>query len=513
MLTDAAGASNVNATHPDFGDLRARLHEPPSRTNWDALCALIDATLEHDPRQVYEVWLPYALPQLSRWPARFRLAPEHWIARWERDNFCPELMLCAAFGVGNKADARTLSQLAEPGQLRHLEVNTRATAPRIVWQLLADPAASKLEYLYLYQRNASIFDRVRKSWVWDREATARLFDEGNAQTLRGLSLDLQEIDAGGVHALLVHPRMKNLRQLKLRSNILESLDHALRTLPTPEHLSNLEELAIPQAKLGAEACAMLARVPWRQHIKELVLERNPLGDESLAALLAHDALAQVGSLRLSYTEAGTSAVTALASRARPRLWCLELDGSKLDIAAMMSMRNGEFPSLKRLSLGSASIETASFLLAAPWVKQLERLDLHSLRIGDVGVRNLIDSGNEKLELLSLAQNALGDDAIAHLGEAPWARSLKTLSLARNGLSDEGVLPMLRGKWPALRQLDLSGNVLSMRSLEALLDGGFPSLEVIDITDMLLTPGLERTLLESEHLPKLREVRSFGIAIG
>ena len=75
------------------------------------------------------------------------------------------------------------------------------------------------------------------------------------------------------------------------------------------------------------------------------------------------------------------------------------------------------------------------------------------------------------------------------------------------------MPVLRSEWPALRQLDLSGNVLSTRSIEALLDGGFPSLEVLDITDMMLTPGLERTLLESENLPRLRDIRSFGIAIG
>lgn|GEM_PF-4380966 len=503
----------MNVTPPEFGDLRARLHEPPSRANWDALCALIDAALEHDPRQVYEVWLPYALPQLTRWPPRFRLAPEHWIERWRDDNLCPEMTLCAAFGIGNKADARTLRALAEPGQLKHLEVNTRATAPRIVWQLLADPVASKLEYLYLYQRNASIFDRVRKSWLWDRGATEKLFHENHSQSLRGLSLDLQEIDEGGVRALLVNPRMKNLRQLKLRSNILESLDHALRTLPTPEHLANLEELAIPQAKLGPEACAMLASVPWQTHIRELVLERNPLGDENLAELLEHDALAQIESLRLSYTEAGPRTVTAIASRERSKLRCLELEGSKFDVGAMMQMRRAEFPALRRLSLGNSSIDAASFLLAAPWIRQLERLDLYGLMIRDLGVRNLIESGNEKLEVLSLTQNALGDDAIVHLGEAPWTRTLKTLSLARNGLSDKGLMPVLRSEWPALRQLDLSGNVLSTRSIEALLDGGFPSLEVLDITDMMLTPGLERTLLESENLPRLRDIRSFGIAIG
>ena len=505
--------ASLSHAHPNFGDLRARLHEPASRANWDALCALIDAALERDPREVIEVWLPYAIPQLMRWPPRFRLAPKHWLERWKGGEFCPEMLLCAAFEVGNKEDASSLAKLADAGQIRHLEINTRSTAPRIVWRLLSEDVTSKLEYLYLYQRNASIFDRVRRAWRWDKSATAKLFDESNTATLRGLSLDLQELDEAGVRALLVHPRMKQLRQLKLRSSTLESLDHTIRTLPTPEHLANLEVLAIPQAKLGPGAAAMLAGVPWSGALDELILDRNPLGDEQLAALLSHEALGAIASLRLSYTESGSQTMHAITHTEREKLWCLELDGCRVDARAAVEMAQATLPALRRLSLASAAIDGADLMLSSPWVNHLERLDVSGTRIGALGWHHLIDSDNAMLESLFLATTSPGNDAAARLQEAPWRTSIKTLSLARNGLEDHGILPMFQESWPSLRHLDLSGKILSFDLLHAMMEGDFPSLEVLDITDMMLPPGLERELLESKNLPKLRDVRSFGIAIG
>ncbi|MEL6182058.1 MAG: hypothetical protein AAFS10_24065, partial [Myxococcota bacterium] len=60
--------------------LRSLVHEPPSPEAWDAICALLDDASNSALNAGVE--LAYALEHQRGWPARVKVPPAKWVARW-----------------------------------------------------------------------------------------------------------------------------------------------------------------------------------------------------------------------------------------------------------------------------------------------------------------------------------------------------------------------------------------------------------------------------------------------
>ena len=179
------------------------------------------------------------------------------------------------------------------------------------------------------------------------------------------------------------------------------------------------------------------------------------------------------------------------------------------------LRAADAPALERFLLSEASAQLTALVLdfnpevgaagvaaiagaaAGGGLKQLRKLDLAGINMGDEGVRTLgacLGSGGlPRLERLFLARSAIGDGGLASLAEAlatttRRAPALKHLTLGSNAIGDEGVAALMAtaaaGKLTKLEMLYLDDNPFGSAGAEALAaavaGGDLPGLTYLSV---------------------------------
>jgi uncharacterized protein (TIGR02996 family) len=141
--------------------------------------------------------------------------------------------------------------------------------------------------------------------------------------------------------------------------------------------------------------------------------------------------------------------------------------------------------LVRGRIGDAGVKE---LGAAPFMPDLQRLNVAGNGIGPDGVAELTASARGPLETLVLTDDRIGDDGAARLGASELRRSLRRLYLTRCGLGAEG--------------------------LEALLVQGMPRLETLCLGENDLDDdGAEVLAAHAERLPSLRHLELPATELG
>jgi uncharacterized protein (TIGR02996 family) len=122
------------------------------------------------------------------------------------------------------------------------------------------------------------------------------------------------------------------------------------------------------------------------------------------------------------------------------------------------------------------------LAQSPLLENVAFLDIGFNSIGTAELRTLLASPHcQRLTRLGLDDNRIDFESIRVLGQSALAERLKVLHIARNPVGDSGVTELTRAQ--ALRQLawlDLSGDALSSSSGQALAESNLTQLTALDL---------------------------------
>jgi hypothetical protein len=258
-----------------FGELRSLFQHEPSAQLWRELCALADAWSDEG---FVQVALEYALNHLRGWPDALRAMPAAWSDALARGDDEPRALLCAV--------------LAPP---------RASLEPDALLRLCASPRLTHITTLDL------------GGWGLADEHIARIVASPHLSNLTTLELGQNHIGPDGAQAIAASPHMGRLSALYL-VQCHTGPEGALALARSP-HMRQLTALNVRQNKLGDAGVAALSQL----HLEELYAGHNEIGDVGLAALCAADRLRGMHTLvldRNAITSEGVAALLAPGSTLR-----------------------------------------------------------------------------------------------------------------------------------------------------------------------------------------------------
>ncbi len=156
------------------------------------------------------------------------------------------------------------------------------------------------------------------------------------------------------------------------------------------------------------------------------------------------------------------------------------------------------------------------LASAPWLDQLERLDLVGQQLTDTGVRAFAATSGSLSRLRHLglasagyADNRIGPEGLLALADLPWFPRLRFLGLSR--LAVGAVLPRVLDRAGSLRALAAGGVGLEARHLEAAVaTTGWESLESLTLNSNPLGDAGAQCLGRAPRLPAVLSLQACDI---
>jgi uncharacterized protein (TIGR02996 family) len=367
--------------------------------------------------------------------------------------------------------------------------------------------------------------------------------DGPIDKLRRLNLSAYRLRIGreGVRAVAECPRLRNLEDLDLQSNV--GGDDDLMVLAASPYLTNLRTYCFDfadDAQGGLEALKALGRSPIMRNT--IVLNPwmgCPSGDEHVRVMAESPSFANVRHLILTFSKVTRQGLEALAASPHLRkVTQLDLDGNQLaDAGALAGLPFvGE---LLKLDLDDNDLgKSAGQLLADSGLVQLRCLKVSRNPLGDAGIEAICESDSltqlrelcvydcgigakgakalansaalSKLQTLYLPSNKLGSNGAAALARGGWSE-MAYLEITSNGLHAAGVKALVGSKaFTALRRLGLRNNGIGDAGVKHL--AGWPGLAELDelsLMDNQITDVGARALIESAHRGELTEVNLDG----
>lgn len=180
-----------------------------------------------------------------------------------------------------------------------------------------------------------------------------------------------------------------------------------------------------------------------------------IGDELLVALTG--SLANLRRLRMTALRVGERGVASLVSgRGCAGLAMLDLTGNELGPAAVQALAASAQLQPAVLRLASCELPRASVeaLAKAPWLAELEELDLGDNQLRDPGAHALAGVPFSRLRRLALASCGIGKDGARALLRSPHLARLRHLRLHENTLGDAGAIAIARSRMRSIEDLDL-----------------------------------------------------------
>lgn len=265
----------------------------------------------------------------------------------------------------------------------------------------------------------SFGERARLELVWSR---------GFLERCRG---GLADLARNAVDVFQLAPMLTTL-ELEVEGYPDRSLLHRLATL---EPLDQIRELTLaPRAganvfgAIGDEL--LVALVPALASLRRLRVTALRVGERGVASLVGGRGCAQLAMLDLTGNALGPDAVQALAGSA-------QLQPAVLRLASC--------------ALAGGSIEA---LAKAPWLAELEELDLCGDPLRDPGARALARVPFSRLRRLALASCGIGKDGGRALLRSPHLARLRQLRLHENAIGDAGAIAIARSRMRSIEDLDL-----------------------------------------------------------
>jgi uncharacterized protein (TIGR02996 family) len=330
-------------------------------------------------------------------------------------------------------------------------------------------------------------------------------------TLRALNIRNCNLGGEGFDRLVASPHLGSLKALRVPGNAIGN--RAIRALFDAVSLTSLEELDLSETGsygrthshgrtrsyeryredpvIEATDLMALATWPGMAQLRALNLSGNDVRRRGLRALLHSPHATGLKELRLRANGLAGQTLKEMEEfgSARPELQLDVLDlGENLigDIGASDLALAPCLSELKVLKLDRCEIRLsgARWLVNAPLLDSLRRLNVNHNSFGPEGMYRLLEKKPPFLHTLEMVDNDLGDEGAAHLAESPATTALLDVNLAQNGLQDQAA--KILGKSKHLKNLlvlRLHDNAIGKRAIAALADSPLGKrLAVLDMTE-------------------------------
>jgi uncharacterized protein (TIGR02996 family) len=276
-------------------------------------------------------------------------------------------------------------------------------------------------------------------------------------TLRALSVRDCNLGPDGFYWLLASVHLGQLSALRAGLNFIGN--EGVRALHHAASLTSLEELDLSEAgsygRYGEdpiiEAAGVEALVTWpgMTRLRSLTLSGNAVGQEGLRALLQSPRATGLKELVLRGNGLTSRAMAEFgAAQAGLKLDALDLgenligDVGAADLALAPCLRELKVLQLDRCEILSSG---ARWLVNAPFVDSLRRLNVNYDSFAPEGLYRLLEKKPPWLHTLQMVDNDLGDEGAAHLAESPASDALLEVDLAGNGLGFHAANALVRSK--------------------------------------------------------------------
>jgi uncharacterized protein (TIGR02996 family) len=355
-----------------------------------------------------------------------------------------------------------LARLAGRNPFSYLP-STLVSAATSVWPSPAGELSSR--QAELRRREWLLLSRHREEWL----APFRGWTSGE-EFRRGF---VESVKITARAFLAYAPRLFALTPLR-HVQILD-LDHWADSLAACPFLDRLEALTIHAQYCGPSLAAALARSPYLNHLRQLRLSRNRLGDDGLVHLCRRS-WPSLEELDLSDNGLTGDAVIHLQkSQAFPRLRCLQLRDNDLGPAGAFHLAEG--PLLRQLQfLGLAGNHLGQFQFTAPLhsLFSVPHLDLADNGLTAESLRSLLfppPAGPAlAVRYLDLSRNPLGDTGTITLASAQHLEELRVLILCWCNIGDAGAQALAHAfHLRQLHTLDLSNNPIGGEGFRAFVE--------------------------------------------
>lgn len=346
-------------------------------------------------------------------------------------------------------------------------------------------------------RELSIADRLVDRHDVDRFAELPLLS-----TLRALNIRQCNLGGDGFRRLVASPHLGNLTALRVPANAIGN--RAIRALFDAVSLTSLEELDLSETGsygrtrnygryredpvLEATDLAALARWPGMARLRALDLSGNNATDRGLRALLSSPQSSGLKHLRLRANGLDAQAMKEFGS-ARPELQLDVLDlGDNLigDVGASDLALASCLSELKVLELDQCELHLsgARWLIYAPFLGSLRRLNVNHNSFGPEGLYRLLEMKPPFLHTLEMVDNDLGDEGAAHLAESRASVVLLDVNLDHNELRDQTAKALAKSKYlKNLLVLRLQNNEFSKQAIADLRISPLGKrLAILDVRD-------------------------------
>jgi hypothetical protein len=470
-----------------FSHLRSLLQRSPSLDVWYALNALLDP-LDSPPAALID----YASAHLSRWPSHLRRDASDDVFDWLEDRRPSwALSLLNATMITTAEHLRRLPLAPFAAHIAHLQIdihkqltqrqlsdtlhrlpalesitlgghrNFSNASPDALIKMLTQRWPPRLTSLslngHISPRTARLLaaklGRLKQLTVTlTAETAAILLLAPGLRSLRNLSISGS--DGPAIAALIIqNPELAGLTSLTIGGLI----NDALWPLLQAPHLQQLEQLDIHVEALSPHVAQQLTTAPWPPHIVLKNIDWLPLDPDDVARLAQHNAMSRVttmfacdaallesphlqGLRRLSsWDEDITRAISQNRSlSALHTLWLRERPVAVEELALLASSTH--LTGLRDLTLQDTKLTAAHLrvLATAPWLPQLEALDLGSNDLDDEAIAILAPSLPNTLRELILSTNNITAAGLTALLESPCIAHIERLGLNHNPLGPDGV---------------------------------------------------------------------------
>ena len=287
-----------------FGDIRALLHEGPSKGTWEKLCA--EVRLWREP-ELSQVVFPYVLAQLEHWPDEVRVVRPDW---------AKDLLRGRSRGAHFTALARTLHvedltpthdqwetlSALDWRSLRHMRLDRVATRAPVLDDPLEGMSRSGL-LRHLDTLTLRTFPTRFLSGALEREDLSHL----RTLELHNVHLGFEERFA---LAMAEWPELSSLSlaHSRLRTRGGGRGGGSIEPLHEDVFAPKLERFDLAHATYGRDTLHDLRRAEWLPHLKRLSLNAEQsdrtsvrLYDSALLRLLEHGDFTALTHLRLEGT--------------------------------------------------------------------------------------------------------------------------------------------------------------------------------------------------------------------
>ena len=380
--------------------------------------------------------------------------------------------------------------------------------------------APRLVYADWLLSQPSLADRERGELVHVQCALARVTDAEQRRAIRAREREL----------LATHPP-PSLGQVRLelgwtrgflehcRGELEELARHATTAFDLAPMLGLLELVvsgwAVNQALVGR-----LATVGRMAQIRELSVvpaagPRNGIAD----AVLVHvvPAMTSLRRLRLGplgITLAGLQSL--LGARACAQLAVLDLSGNAITVElarALADSRQLE-PQILRLAGCSIGVRQIEALCAAPWLAELEELDLGDNLVLDAGATALARVPFKRLRTLALGSCEIGKVGGAALLGSHHLAKLRYLRLHKNAIGDRAAAALAKSRARSIEDLDLHACAIGEAGVHALAESAnLRALRRWQLGGNPIGDAGALAIARSPHLHQLETLEAASCGIG